>query len=167
MFDEYFNPPPSANSLVQVATSPRAVDLDDSPVSTSIDQDAPSTSILSTKEQEQSPILSQGVKESLKTPYFHDDPLHEDSTSQGSSSNVDTPFKLLGKWTKNHPIENVIGDPSCSMPEDASPTSQSPDYVPEFDPEADPVEDDVEDPEEDPVDYPADRGDDDDDEEGS
>ncbi|GKA05234.1 retrovirus-related pol polyprotein from transposon TNT 1-94, partial [Tanacetum coccineum] len=118
MFDEYFNPPLSANSPVQVATTPRAVDLDDSPVSTSIDQDAPSTSIPPTKEQEQSPIISQGVEESPKTPYFHDDPLHEDSTSQGSSSNVrpsHTPFELLGKWTKNHPIANVIEDPSCSV----------------------------------------------------
>ncbi|GKA17700.1 hypothetical protein Tco_0697537 [Tanacetum coccineum] len=51
--------------------------------------------------------------------------------------------------------------------EDASPTTQSPDYVPESDPEADPEEDDDEDPEEDPVDYPADGGDDGDDEEGS
>nr|GEW52831.1 retrovirus-related Pol polyprotein from transposon TNT 1-94 [Tanacetum cinerariifolium] len=62
-----------------------------------------------------------GVKESPKTPHFHDDPLHEtlheDSTSQGSSSNMrpsHTLFELLGKWTKNHPIENVIEDPSCS-----------------------------------------------------
>ncbi|GJS29944.1 hypothetical protein Tco_0490564, partial [Tanacetum coccineum] len=48
--------------------------------------------------------------------------------------------------------------------EDASHTTQSPDYVPESDPEADPEEDDDEDPEEDPVDYPADGGDDGDDE---
>ncbi|GJR20726.1 retrovirus-related pol polyprotein from transposon TNT 1-94 [Tanacetum coccineum] len=70
----------------------------DTPVSNSIDQDAPSSSIPSTQEQEQSPILSQGVEESPKTPYFHDDPLHEDSTSQGSSSNErpsHTPFELL------------------------------------------------------------------------
>ncbi|GKE53293.1 hypothetical protein Tco_1488449 [Tanacetum coccineum] len=51
--------------------------------------------------------------------------------------------------------------------EDASPTTQSPDYVPESDPEADPEEDDDKDPEEYPVDYPANRGDDGDDEEGS
>ncbi|GJW80466.1 retrovirus-related pol polyprotein from transposon TNT 1-94 [Tanacetum coccineum] len=58
-----------------VANAPRAVDLADSPVSTSIDQDAPSTKL-------------------PKTPHFHDDPLHEslheDSTSQGLSSNVKT-----------------------------------------------------------------------------
>nr|GEV12073.1 hypothetical protein [Tanacetum cinerariifolium] len=40
------------------------------------------------------------------------------STSQGSSSNVrpsHTPFELLGMWTKNHPIANVIGDPFRSV----------------------------------------------------
>ncbi|GKA42860.1 retrovirus-related pol polyprotein from transposon TNT 1-94 [Tanacetum coccineum] len=114
MFDEYFNPPSSAVSPVQVAATPRVVDLADSLVSTSIDQDAPSTSIPSTQEQQQSLIISQGVEESPKTPHFHNDPhhetLHEDSTSQGPSSNVRpsyTSFELLGKWTKNHPIGNI------------------------------------------------------------
>ncbi|GJV54833.1 retrovirus-related pol polyprotein from transposon TNT 1-94, partial [Tanacetum coccineum] len=62
------------------------------------------------------------VEESPKTPLFHDDPLHEflheDSTSQGSSSNVrpsHTSFELIGRWTKDHPIANVIGDPSRSV----------------------------------------------------
>ncbi|GKF26159.1 hypothetical protein Tco_0082053, partial [Tanacetum coccineum] len=105
-----------------VVAAPRAIDLVDSPVSTSIDQDAPSTSILSTQEQEHSPIISQGFEESPKTQHFHDDPLHEslpeDSTSQGSSFNVrpiHTPFESLGRWTKDHPIANVIGDPSHSV----------------------------------------------------
>ncbi|GKD61245.1 retrovirus-related pol polyprotein from transposon TNT 1-94 [Tanacetum coccineum] len=102
MFDEYFNPPTSAVSPVQVATVPRDVEIADSPVSTLIDQDAPSTSIPSTQEQEQYQIISQGVEKSVKIPHFNDDPLHEtlheDSTSQGSSSNVrpsHTPFELL------------------------------------------------------------------------
>ncbi|GJT35076.1 retrovirus-related pol polyprotein from transposon TNT 1-94 [Tanacetum coccineum] len=67
-----------------------------------------------------SPNISQGFEESPKTPIFHDDPLyeslHEESNSQGSFSNVrqtHTPFEHLGKWTKDHPIANVIGDPSC------------------------------------------------------
>ncbi|GJR12442.1 retrovirus-related pol polyprotein from transposon TNT 1-94 [Tanacetum coccineum] len=62
-----------------------------------------------------------GVEESPKTSLFHDDPLyeplHEDSTSQGSSSNVrpsHTPFELIGRWTKDHPIANMSGDPSRS-----------------------------------------------------
>ncbi|GJS40510.1 retrovirus-related pol polyprotein from transposon TNT 1-94 [Tanacetum coccineum] len=103
MFDEYFNPPTIVVSLVLVAAAPKVVDLADSPVSTSINQDAPST-------------------KSLKTPHFHNDPLHEslheDSTSQGSSSNVKlihTPFESLGRWTKDHPIANVIKDPSRSV----------------------------------------------------
>ncbi|GKD72401.1 hypothetical protein Tco_1330683 [Tanacetum coccineum] len=117
MSDEYFNPPIIAVSPVPFAAAPRAVDLADS-----IDQDAPSTSIPSSQEQEHSPIFSQGSEELPKMPHFHDDPLHEsfheNSTSQGSSSNVRpiyTPFESLGRWTKDHPIVNVIGDPSHSV----------------------------------------------------
>ncbi|GJX42157.1 hypothetical protein Tco_0257147 [Tanacetum coccineum] len=58
MLDEYFNPPPIAISLVQEAAAPRAEVLAESPVSTSIDQDAPSTSIPSSQEQEHSSIIS-------------------------------------------------------------------------------------------------------------
>ncbi|GKD08209.1 hypothetical protein Tco_1187894 [Tanacetum coccineum] len=104
MFDEYFTPPSIAVSLVQEAVAPRAIVLADSLVSTSIDQDALSTSIPSTQEQEHSLIISQGFEESPKTPINHDDPinesLHEESTSQGSSSNVRltyTPFKHFGR----------------------------------------------------------------------
>ncbi|GJT17330.1 uncharacterized mitochondrial protein-like protein [Tanacetum coccineum] len=75
LFDEYFNPPAIAVSTVPVVAAPRAVKIVDSP----------------------------GVEESPKTPLFHDDylhePVHEDSTSQGSSSNVrlsHTPFELTG-----------------------------------------------------------------------
>ncbi|GKE13760.1 retrovirus-related pol polyprotein from transposon TNT 1-94, partial [Tanacetum coccineum] len=89
-------PPPIAVSLVQEAAAPRAEVLADSPMSTFIDHDAPSTSIPSSQEHVQSLIISQ------------------DSTPQGSSSNVrqiHTPFEHLGRWTKDHPIANVIGDP--------------------------------------------------------
>ncbi|GJU82067.1 retrovirus-related pol polyprotein from transposon TNT 1-94 [Tanacetum coccineum] len=120
MLDEYFNPPTIVVSPVPVAAAPRAVDLADSPVSTSIDQDASTTSISSTQDQEHSLIIFQGFEESPKTPHFHDDPLPEsllvDSTSQGSSSNVrpiHTLFKSLSRWTKDHLIENVIRDLSC------------------------------------------------------
>nr|GFD09289.1 hypothetical protein [Tanacetum cinerariifolium] len=102
---------------IPVAAAPRAIDLADSTLSTSIDQDVPSTQY-----QEHSLIISQGFEESPKTPHFRDDPvhesLHEDSTSQGSSSNVrpiHTSFESLGRWTTDHPIENVVGDPSCSV----------------------------------------------------
>ncbi|GKA15812.1 integrase, catalytic region, zinc finger, CCHC-type containing protein [Tanacetum coccineum] len=120
IFDEYFNPPTIAFSSVQEAAAPRAAVLADSPVSTSIDQDALSSSIPSTQEQEHSLSISQGLEESPKTPIFCDDPLHEslheDSTSQGSSSNmrqIHTLFEYLG--TKDHHIAKVIGDPSRSV----------------------------------------------------
>ncbi|GJT57138.1 retrovirus-related pol polyprotein from transposon TNT 1-94 [Tanacetum coccineum] len=69
---------------VQEAPAPRAEVLVDSPVSTSIDPDAPSIN----------------------------------TTSHGSSSyvrQIHTPLEHLGRWTKDHPIANVIGDPSCSV----------------------------------------------------
>ncbi|GJW13053.1 hypothetical protein Tco_0017186 [Tanacetum coccineum] len=90
-----------------------------SPVSTSIEQDAPYASTSSNQEQEQSLVISESVEEQLPTTQFNDDPFHEifheDSTSQESSSIVQlsrTPFELLGKWTKNHPLANMIGNPS-------------------------------------------------------
>nr|GEX65485.1 Gag-Pol polyprotein [Tanacetum cinerariifolium] len=79
MFDEYFNPPTIAVSPVLVDAEPRAVDIVESFVSTSIDLDVPSIR---------------------------------------SSSNVrptHTSFKHPSRWTKDHPIANVIGDPSCSV----------------------------------------------------
>nr|GEU75624.1 retrovirus-related Pol polyprotein from transposon TNT 1-94 [Tanacetum cinerariifolium] len=106
MFDEYFKPSTIVVSLVLVAATPRAVDLADLLVFASIDQDAPSISIPSRQDQEHSPTISHGFKESLKTPHFHDDLLHEslyeDSTSQGSSSNVK--MDEFGKVLKNKDI---------------------------------------------------------------
>nr|GEX19822.1 retrovirus-related Pol polyprotein from transposon TNT 1-94 [Tanacetum cinerariifolium] len=59
---------------------------------------------------------------SPKTLHFHDDPLHEtlheESNSQGLSSNVwpsHNPFEFFRRWTKNHPIENEIRDPYRSV----------------------------------------------------
>ncbi|GJU00263.1 retrovirus-related pol polyprotein from transposon TNT 1-94 [Tanacetum coccineum] len=119
MFDEYFNPPTIVVSPVLVVNAPRAVNLADSPVSTSINQDAPSTSIPLTQDQKHSLIISQGFEESLKTPHFHDDPLHEslyeDSTSQGSSSNVrpiHTPFELcqgIFRSSSSSSLSKLIG----------------------------------------------------------
>ncbi|GJU64417.1 retrovirus-related pol polyprotein from transposon TNT 1-94 [Tanacetum coccineum] len=91
VFDEYFNPSTIVVSPVQEAAAPRAEVLADSPIIT-------------------------------KTPTFHDDPLNEspneDLTSHGSSSNVrklHTLLEHIGRWTKDHPIANVIGDPSRSV----------------------------------------------------
>ncbi|GJX88207.1 retrovirus-related pol polyprotein from transposon TNT 1-94 [Tanacetum coccineum] len=108
MASEQFSSGPELHSMtpatsIQEAAASRAEVLADSPVSISINQDAPST-------------------KSPNTPTFHDDPLNEspneDSSSQGSSSNVGqihTPFEHLGRCTKDHPIANVIRDPSRSQ----------------------------------------------------
>nr|GEW92448.1 retrovirus-related Pol polyprotein from transposon TNT 1-94 [Tanacetum cinerariifolium] len=59
MFDEYFTPPSNAIFPVQEAAALRAVDLADSPMSTSINQDALSSSTPSTQDQEQNLNISQ------------------------------------------------------------------------------------------------------------
>nr|GEV69575.1 hypothetical protein [Tanacetum cinerariifolium] len=64
---------------VPVAAAPRAVDLADSLVSTSINQDAPS------------------------------------ARSSSNVLQIYTPFEHLGRWIKDHPITNMIGDPSCPV----------------------------------------------------
>ncbi|GJT43389.1 hypothetical protein Tco_0952104 [Tanacetum coccineum] len=105
LFYEYFNPPPRAVSLDPVAVvAPRA--------------------------EIQSQVTHQGIEEQIhghqnaqfdNAPLLHNlssDPSSEETTLQGSSSNVrqiHTPFEHLGRWTKDHPIANVIGDPSCSV----------------------------------------------------
>ncbi|GJW51180.1 retrovirus-related pol polyprotein from transposon TNT 1-94 [Tanacetum coccineum] len=105
MASEQFSSGPGLQSMTPATTSSGLVpnpipqqpfvDTTESLVSTSIDLDAPSTSIPSTKEQEHSPIISQGSSSDVR-------PSH-------------TPFKHLGRWTKDNPIANMIGDPSCSV----------------------------------------------------
>ncbi|GJY57764.1 retrovirus-related pol polyprotein from transposon TNT 1-94 [Tanacetum coccineum] len=108
LFDEYFNPPTIAVSTVPVAAAPRAVEIANSPVSTSIGQDAPSSSIPSTQDQEHSPIISQAKARilELKRRYFED---YYFNNQYAVSIKEDT------AWIKVHPIANVIDDPSCSV----------------------------------------------------
>ncbi|GJV43317.1 hypothetical protein Tco_1427853 [Tanacetum coccineum] len=117
MFDEFFNPPPSVVSLVPAVFARRPADPTGSPVSTSIEQDAPSARTSLTQEQEQSPVISKSVEEMIQSAQFKSTPL-QDTPSEESYSNVQsshTLLELLGKWTKNHPLANVIGDPSRSV----------------------------------------------------
>ncbi|GJV54233.1 retrovirus-related pol polyprotein from transposon TNT 1-94 [Tanacetum coccineum] len=101
MFDEYFNTPSSVVSLVLVAGAPRAVEIAATPSSTTIDQDAPSSSSSSTNQHQKSSIISQGVEEPIPNAHFDDpchEPLHDVSTSQESSSNVQSshsPLELI------------------------------------------------------------------------
>nr|GEY38542.1 hypothetical protein [Tanacetum cinerariifolium] len=122
LFDELLTPPPSVDHLAPKVIAPitEVVALEPAtsiglPSSTTVDQDAPSPNVA---HMINDPFFSDG--ESPKTPTFHDDPLHEslheDSASQGSSSNMrqtHTPFESLGRWTKDSPIANGISDSSC------------------------------------------------------
>ncbi|GJT33133.1 hypothetical protein Tco_0923552 [Tanacetum coccineum] len=105
-------------NVVQVAATPRAVDIAGLPSSTTIDQEAPSRSSSSTNQQEQSLIISRGVEEPIPNAHFNNpchEPLHNVSTSQELLSNVHSSHSLLeliSKWTKDHPLENMIGNPS-------------------------------------------------------
>nr|GEV35311.1 integrase, catalytic region, zinc finger, CCHC-type, peptidase aspartic, catalytic [Tanacetum cinerariifolium] len=113
---------PSLEVIAPIAdvVTPEPTASTSSPSSTTIDQDVPSHSNSQISPETQTPVISNdveednhdldvahmnndpffGVDESPKTPTFHDDPLHEslheDSTSQGSSSNMRqtyTPFE--------------------------------------------------------------------------
>nr|GEW41868.1 hypothetical protein [Tanacetum cinerariifolium] len=62
MFDEYFNAPTINVSPVLVAIAPRAVDIAESPLSTLIDQDAPSTTSI-TDSQMHNNIMAAGSRD--------------------------------------------------------------------------------------------------------
>ncbi|GJR91679.1 hypothetical protein Tco_0215690 [Tanacetum coccineum] len=111
-------PPKSVVSPVPAIDAPRPTDPTSTPSSTYIDQDAPSASTLPTQET-QSPIIYEGVEEQLQPTWFDNDPFQDILTfkpnSQKSSSNVqpaNPPFEHLDRWTKDHPLDNVIKNTS-------------------------------------------------------
>ncbi|GJU06956.1 hypothetical protein Tco_1123386 [Tanacetum coccineum] len=129
LFDEYFNPPPCAISPDSVAVAaPRPVDPAGAPSSTTIDQDVPFASTSPTNQEIQSQVTHQGVEEQIhghqnaqfnNAPLLHNlssDPSSEETTLQGvipsNLNHLNQSFDTLPKLTKNHPLENVIGDPS-------------------------------------------------------
>ncbi|GJU32419.1 retrovirus-related pol polyprotein from transposon TNT 1-94 [Tanacetum coccineum] len=80
------------------AATPRAFDIAGSPSSITINLDAPSASNSSTNQQQQSSIISQGVEEPIPNVHFDDpchEPLHDVSTSQESSSNMQSSYSPL------------------------------------------------------------------------
>ncbi|GJW56917.1 retrovirus-related pol polyprotein from transposon TNT 1-94 [Tanacetum coccineum] len=126
MFDEYFEPPgverpiPPASAVQVPVISART------PSSTTIDQDAPSTSYSPSSSIVQPPISHQGV---AAGPTIEDNPLAQadndpfvnvfalepssDESSSGDVSSAEStqvvhPHNHLGKWSKDHPLDNVI-----------------------------------------------------------
>ncbi|GKC26946.1 retrovirus-related pol polyprotein from transposon TNT 1-94 [Tanacetum coccineum] len=103
MFNEYFQPSPKVVSLVPPVVAPIPDDTTDTPSSTIIDQDAPSTSTSTTIEE-------------LQAPLTHQEPSSDESSSRDvrplNLQQINQPFDHIKKWTKDHPLDIVIGNPS-------------------------------------------------------
>nr|GEU70713.1 hypothetical protein [Tanacetum cinerariifolium] len=132
MFDELLNPPPSVVNQAPEAIAPIVeviplinADSTSSPSSTMIEQDAPSTSNSTTPTETQSSIIPQDVGDDnldMEVAHMGNDPLigipilevtSEQSTTPASpQANVQTDHPLPhhnSKWTKDHPLNNIIG----------------------------------------------------------
>ncbi|GJV80166.1 retrovirus-related pol polyprotein from transposon TNT 1-94 [Tanacetum coccineum] len=132
MFDESLNPQPyvDLHAPEVIATIPEVVAPEHavstgSPSSTTVDQDAPSPSNSHTTQATQTPIISHDVEEENhdievahmgNDPYFGI-PIPEVSPDPSSSSDVIHTIvppdhqvsEHNSKWTKDHPLENIIG----------------------------------------------------------
>ncbi|GKA30600.1 retrovirus-related pol polyprotein from transposon TNT 1-94 [Tanacetum coccineum] len=89
IFDEFFSPPASVASLVSIKEAPAPIESTSSPSSTTIDQDAPSQ-------------ISETVSEESSSSDVIPTTMHSDAPIS----------KHLSKWIKDHPLQNIIGDPS-------------------------------------------------------
>ncbi|GJZ61898.1 retrovirus-related pol polyprotein from transposon TNT 1-94, partial [Tanacetum coccineum] len=130
MFDEYFETPSVKQPVPPTPTVQVPVISVGTPSSTTIDQDAPSTSHSPSSSEVQPPILHQGVAvdhtiEDNPFAQADNDPFENvfaPKLSPAESSSRDVceaefdqviqPHDHLKKWSKDHPMENIIGNPS-------------------------------------------------------
>ncbi|GJX62942.1 retrovirus-related pol polyprotein from transposon TNT 1-94 [Tanacetum coccineum] len=98
VFDRFFSPPASIASPVPIEEASALVESIGSPSSTTVDQDAPSPSTSQTTLQSQTQIIP------LST---------EEESHDLEVAHMNAPIsEHLSKWTKDHPLQNIIGDPS-------------------------------------------------------
>ncbi|GJR78496.1 retrovirus-related pol polyprotein from transposon TNT 1-94 [Tanacetum coccineum] len=133
MFNEYLEPPGVERPVSPTPTVPAPVNSAGTPSSTTIDQDAPSTSHSLSSSVLQSPSLHQGavaestIMEANQLAPVGNDPFvnvfapkpNSKASSSGdvrlaesTSTYVTQTHHHLRKWSKDHPIDNVIGNPS-------------------------------------------------------
>ncbi|GJS43346.1 retrovirus-related pol polyprotein from transposon TNT 1-94 [Tanacetum coccineum] len=133
MFDELLTPPPSVDYPASVVVAPihevvaPVPDVSTgSPSSTNVDQDAPSPSHSQTTPKTQPPIIPNDIEEDNhdieithmgNDPYFGIPILEIPSDQSSSSDSIHTivhPGHQISehnsKWTKDHPLENIIGE---------------------------------------------------------
>nr|GEW41819.1 copia protein [Tanacetum cinerariifolium] len=133
MFDEYLEPPRVEGPVLPAQAVQAPVNSAGTPSSTTIDKDAPSPSILASSSALQSHSL-QGVaaepnymEDRTNAPVdnppfvnvFASEP-HSEASSSGDISSTKTPYVSqtlhhLNKWSKDHPLDNVIGNPCRSI----------------------------------------------------
>ncbi|GJT55666.1 hypothetical protein Tco_0990720 [Tanacetum coccineum] len=128
MFYEYLNPPPCVDPQVPVVIAPEPAVSTGTPSLMTIDQDSPSTSTSQTNQETPSPVIPLSVEEANhdieilhmdNNPYVDfliPKPSSEESSSQiiipNNVHSVNQSPKHINKCTKDHPLDNVIGDPS-------------------------------------------------------
>ncbi|GKA09888.1 retrovirus-related pol polyprotein from transposon TNT 1-94 [Tanacetum coccineum] len=128
IFDEYLNPLPCVDLQVPIVIAPKPNISIGTPSSTTLDQDAPSISTSQTNQETPSPVIHFGVEEvghdievtHMDNKPYVDFPVPEPSFKESSSQvvipnhvySINQPLKHINKWTKDHLIDNVIGDPS-------------------------------------------------------
>ncbi|GJS94154.1 retrovirus-related pol polyprotein from transposon TNT 1-94 [Tanacetum coccineum] len=97
MFDEYLNPLPSFDHQVPVVITPEPIVSTGTPLSTLIDQDAPSTSTSQTTPETLSPIIPLGVKEAdhgNEVAHMDNNPFVEFPILKPSSEESSTPVVI-------------------------------------------------------------------------
>nr|GFC46758.1 hypothetical protein [Tanacetum cinerariifolium] len=132
MFDELLNPPPSVDNQTPEAIAPIAeviplgyVDLTGSPSSITVEQDAPSTSNSPTPTETQSSVIPQDVRDDnldMEVAHMGNDLLFGVPIPEVTSAHSTTPTSPQAivqtnhpiphhnsKWTKDHPLNNIIG----------------------------------------------------------
>nr|GEV94987.1 hypothetical protein [Tanacetum cinerariifolium] len=131
MFDEYLEPPRVVRPVSPAPAVQARVNSAGTPSSTTIDQDAPSPSHSPSSSALQYPYIYQGVTTESNlvednpvspvdnNPFinvFASEPSSDASSSKDVSSAESTyvsqTLHHLGKWSKDHPLDNVIGNPS-------------------------------------------------------
>ncbi|GJT51046.1 hypothetical protein Tco_0977203 [Tanacetum coccineum] len=108
MFDEYLEPPSVERPIPPAPTVQVPVVSAGTPSSTTINQDAQSTSHSPSSSEVQPPISHRGV---ATEPTIEDSPF----TQAEDNPFVIQPHNHLGKWSKDHPMDNVIGKPSHTV----------------------------------------------------
>nr|GEV63984.1 putative ribonuclease H-like domain-containing protein [Tanacetum cinerariifolium] len=131
MFDEYLEPPRAKRPVPPAQAEQAPVNSSGTPLSTTIDHDASTLSISPSSSALQSLSLHQGV--ATEPNYMEDHTIalvdnnpfanvfalepHSEASSSGDINSTDSPYVSqtlhhLNKWNKDHPLDNVIGNPS-------------------------------------------------------